>query len=78
VGIADTHSTGHPAFIHHPSAAPIGWEMTKKTDEHGYYVLAKHVVVEFVLEEILDLSLNGFRHQNVLFGLTVEELESSA
>jgi hypothetical protein len=40
--------------------------MTKETDERGYYVLAKHVVVEFVLEEILDLSLSGFSHQNVL------------
>jgi hypothetical protein len=52
------------------------WEMTKETDERGYYVLAKHVVVEFVLEEILDLSLNGFSHQNVLFGLTVERGEN--
>jgi len=43
--------------------------MTKETDERGYYVLAKHVVVEFVLEEIPDLSLSGFSHQNVLFGL---------
>ena len=52
------------------------WEMTKETDEHGYYVLAKHVVVEFVLEEILDLSLSGFSHQNVLFGLAVHRIEN--
>jgi hypothetical protein len=36
------------------------WEMAKETDERGYYVLTKHVVVEFLLEEILDLSLKGF------------------
>jgi hypothetical protein len=52
------------------------WEMTRDTDERGYYVLAKHVVVEFVLEEILDLNLNGFSHQNVLFGLTIEMVEN--
>ena len=32
--------------------------------------------VEFVLEEILGLSLNGSSHQNVLFGLTVERGEN--
>jgi Immunity protein 50 len=53
------------------------WEMTKETDERGYYVLAKHVVVEFVLQEILGLSLNGFSHQNVIFGLTVETFENA-
>jgi hypothetical protein len=50
--------------------------MTKETDERGYYVLAKHVVVEFILEEILDLSLSGFSHQNVLFGLVVHRVEN--
>jgi immunity protein 50 of polymorphic toxin system len=52
------------------------WEMTKETDARGYYILAKHIVVEFVLEEILDLSLSGFSHQNVIFGLTVETVEN--
>ncbi len=45
------------------------WEMTKEVDEKGYYVLSKHVVVEFILETISSLSLNGFSHQNVVFGL---------
>jgi hypothetical protein len=28
------------------------WEMTKETNEKGYYVLEKHVVVEFILEGV--------------------------
>jgi hypothetical protein len=49
--------------------------MTKEVDEKGYYVLAKHVVVEFILESVSDLSLNGFNHQNVIFGLEVEKID---
>ena len=52
------------------------WEMTKEVDEKGHYVLAKHVVVEFILETVSGLSLNGFNHQNVIFGLEVEKIDS--
>ena len=52
------------------------WEMTKELDAKGYYVLAKHVVVEFLLEKVTDLSLNGFGHQNVIFGLGVQKTGS--
>lgn len=34
--------------------------------------MAKHVVVEFILEAVSGLSLNGFNHQNVIFGLNFE------
>jgi len=49
------------------------WEMTKEIDEKGYYLLAKHVVVEFIFEAVSGLSLNGFNHQNVIFGLAIEK-----
>lgn len=52
------------------------WEMTKKVDEKGYYVLAKHVVVEFNFETISDLSLNGFNGQNVISGLALGKTDS--
>src|SRR5258708_34764958 len=52
------------------------WEMTKEVDEKGFYVLAKHVVVEFVMKEVVGLSLNGFNHQNVVFGLAIERIDS--
>lgn len=45
------------------------WEMTKELDERGYYILTKHVVVEFVMKEIVELNVNGFSQQNVIFGL---------
>jgi len=51
------------------------WEITSEVDEHGYYVLTKHVVVEFLMKDVFGLSLNGFSHQNVLFGLAIEKIE---
>jgi immunity protein 50 of polymorphic toxin system len=52
------------------------WEMTKEIDEKGYYVMAKHIVVEFVFETISGLSLNSFNRQNVIFGLGLEKTDS--
>jgi hypothetical protein len=51
------------------------WEMTERVDSKGYYELAKHVVVQFVLEELLTLSLEGFSGQNVIFGLSIDSIE---
>jgi Immunity protein 50 len=51
------------------------WEMTKEIDEKGYYVLAKHIVVEFIFEAVSGLSLEGFNEQNVLFGLAIEKTD---
>ena len=44
------------------------WEMKREIEEKGYYVLAKHIVVEFIFEAVAGLSLEGFNRQNVLFG----------
>lgn len=52
------------------------WETTKEVDEKGYYVMAKHVVVEFILETVSGLGLTGFNHQNVIFGLALEKTDS--
>ena len=52
------------------------WEMTNKLDEKGYYVLEKHTIVEFDLETVHDLSLNGFSQQNVIFELGIEKIDS--
>jgi Immunity protein 50 len=52
------------------------WEMTSEVDLRGYYVLAKHVVVEFLLNGISGLDLSGFNHQNVLSELAVEKIAS--
>jgi hypothetical protein len=47
------------------------WNTTREVDGRGYFVLDKHAVVTFLLEEILDLELGGFSHQNVVFGLVL-------
>jgi len=52
------------------------WETTREVDEKGCYAQAKHVVVEFILENVSDLSLNGFNHQNVVFGLAIQKTAS--
>jgi hypothetical protein len=49
--------------------------MTKEVDEKGYYVLAKHVVVEVVFESVSGLALNDF-NQNVIFNLGVAKTDS--
>jgi hypothetical protein len=61
------HHTGSSSLILHT------WEMTKEVDKSGYYVLAKHVVVEFVMKDVVGLNLSGFNHQNVIFGLQIEK-----
>jgi hypothetical protein len=49
--------------------------MTSKVDERGFYESEKHVVVEFVLEDISGLGLTGFSHQNVISGLDLEKTD---
>ena len=40
-----------------------------EVDDRGYFVLQKHAVVTFTFEDILDIQLEGFSQQNVIFGL---------
>ena len=47
------------------------WEMTSEVDEAGHYVMAKDVVVDFMIDisgADDSLELYGFSHQNVIFG----------
>ena len=46
--------------------------MTDQVDDRGYYVLTKHIVVSFILENVTDCDLGAFNHQNVLNSLNVE------
>jgi hypothetical protein len=49
--------------------------MTDQVDDRNFFILTKHVVVEFILTEVSELELSGFSHQNVLFGLDVEKFD---
>ena len=52
------------------------WQMTKQVDGRGCFILEKPVTVSFAMEEILDLELNGFSCQNVIFGLELNPIET--
>jgi hypothetical protein len=52
------------------------WDTTKEVDEKGHYVMAKHIVVEFIFENVSELALNGFSQQNVISGLDIEKIGS--
>ena len=59
----DLRRTGQSALRLH------GWIMTDKVGEDGFIVLDRHVIVTFAIEGIMDLRLEGFSAQNVIFGL---------
>ena len=45
------------------------WNRTNEADARGHRILDRHAIVTFALEDIVDLQLNGFSHQNVISGL---------
>lgn len=47
------------------------WERINELDSRRYYVLRKHAVVTFVLEDIRELELNGFSCQNVVSSIAL-------
>jgi len=52
------------------------WEMTRDLDEKGYYIHTKHLLVEFILEKISGLNLDGFNHQNVILDLGIMKTDA--
>lgn len=52
------------------------WERADEVDKDGYFVTAKHMVVEFLMEGITELNLTGFSGQNVIRELAIERVGS--
>ena len=50
--------------------------MTKEVDSKGYYVTKKHTLASLSFVDLEELRLEGFNHQNVIFGLTIEPIET--
>jgi hypothetical protein len=50
------------------------FETSKQVDEKGFYVLRHHVLVHLRFQDVVDLSLEGFNHQNALFGIEISDL----
>lgn len=52
------------------------WETTERLNSQGYCETEKHIVVEFVLDEISNLTLDDFSNQNVISSLAVTRSDS--
>ncbi|HNB24080.1 MAG TPA: Imm50 family immunity protein [Candidatus Melainabacteria bacterium] len=51
------------------------WHTTNDVDSSNYFITNKDVVVMFKLSGVLELELNEFNHQNVIFGLELKAVE---
>jgi Immunity protein 50 len=47
------------------------FEMTSEVDEKGYYKLVKHCIIDFRFDQIDDVALRWFGHQNVIGGISL-------
>jgi hypothetical protein len=48
-----------------------GWINTDKVGQDGYLVSDRQAIVTFTLTDVMDLQLDGFSIQNVIFGLVL-------
>ena len=53
------------------------FRMTDEVDTRGYFIPDKHALVTFQMDDIIDLKLDGFSVQNVIFGLTISKRPDS-
>jgi hypothetical protein len=50
------------------------FEMTSEVGADGCYVLRHHVLVHFRFHDVVELQLEAFNYQNVLYGLHISDL----
>lgn len=50
------------------------FRMTSETDTEGYFKCVKHVIVTFEFAHVCALELEGFNHQNAIYGLELLRL----
>ena len=50
------------------------FEITSEIGPDGCYVLRHHVLVHLRFRDVVELRLEGFNHQNALFGLVISDL----
>jgi hypothetical protein len=51
------------------------WEITSEVGADGRYVLRHHVLVHFRFHDVVELKIEAFNHQNVLYGLGISDLQ---
>lgn len=47
------------------------FRMTEQVDAEGYFICDLHVVVRFLLTELLVTRMENFSHQNAIYGLSI-------
>jgi hypothetical protein len=52
------------------------FEMTSEVLPTGFYVLRNHTLVSLRFDEIDNMKLADFNHQNVIYGLTLEDVSA--
>ena len=73
---SDTETRNHPRFPVLTTKVHL-WELTNEIDAQGYYVLRHHTLATLRFYDVLGLKMNGFTHQNVIFGLSIVPQELS-
>jgi Immunity protein 50 len=51
------------------------WQMTKNVDSRGYLICNNNTIVKLRFDDIKDLEMNGFNHQNAIMDLVIEMVE---
>ena len=51
------------------------WELTNEVDERGYLVLRHHTLTTLRFHNIDEFKMEGFNHQNAIFGLSIDQQE---
>lgn len=51
------------------------WHTTNDVDSSNFFITNKDIVVTFKLKDVLELELDEFNHQNVIFGLELKPVE---
>jgi Immunity protein 50 len=49
------------------------WQMTNDLDPKGYYVSTKHTLATIKFYDVDSFKMEGFNHQNAIFGLAIEQ-----
>jgi len=51
------------------------WELTDQINEQGFYISLHHTIASLRFQDVSELVLSGFNHQNAIFGLSIVRKE---
>jgi len=51
------------------------WELTDQINEQGFYISLHHTTASLRFQDVSELVLSGFNHQNAIFGLSIVRKE---